>query len=300
MKKGDDVIVAIRLTNKATGKPVPDAVIFKTRVDMAPDNMAEMESPVAPLPAQEPGVYAFKTDLPMAGRYQITLSAKVQGEPETVTGKVIVKAIEVSRRGAATAALPHAHSHASAPLWRARWCITMTKRCAFSRYSRSGPPPAGRRWIDWSDRDAWRPTRSAALPSDRRSTTAIRRRAALVGGPEDGRSARPQLSARLRRRGVACASRRSRSRRRSRRAISCTTAIRWGCRTPRRCRRRTRWGWTTSRSTKATTPTTARSSSRPARSSAAGVKSEPVAAPHDPRVTSRRPARSSSTNAGCP
>ena len=37
MKKGDDVTLAIRLTNKQTGKPVPDAVIFKTRVDMAPD-----------------------------------------------------------------------------------------------------------------------------------------------------------------------------------------------------------------------------------------------------------------------
>jgi hypothetical protein len=92
MKKGDDVTLAIRLNNKQTGKPVPDAVIFKTRVDMAPDGMAEMESAVAPLPSKEPGVYVFKTDLPMAGRYQVTLSAKLQGESETVTGKVIVKA----------------------------------------------------------------------------------------------------------------------------------------------------------------------------------------------------------------
>ena len=92
MKKGDDVTVSVRLTNKQTGKPVADAVIFKTRVDMAPDGMAEMESAVAPLPSKEPGVYAFRTDLPMAGRYQVTLSAKVQGEPETVTGNVIVTA----------------------------------------------------------------------------------------------------------------------------------------------------------------------------------------------------------------
>jgi hypothetical protein len=92
MKKGDDVTLAVRLTNRKTGKPVSDAVIFKTRVDMAPDGMAEMESAVAPLPSKEPGVYAFKTDLPMAGRYQVTLSAKVQGETETVTGKVIVTA----------------------------------------------------------------------------------------------------------------------------------------------------------------------------------------------------------------
>lgn len=94
LKKGDDVTVAVRLTNKATGKPVVDAVIFRTRVDMAPDGMAEMESPVTPLPVKDPGVYAFKTDLPMAGRYQLTLSAKVQGEPETVTGKVVIKAMK--------------------------------------------------------------------------------------------------------------------------------------------------------------------------------------------------------------
>jgi hypothetical protein len=92
MKKGEDLTLAVRLVNKQTGKPVPDAVIFKTRVDMAPDGMAEMESAVAPLPSKEPGVYAFKTDMPMAGRYQVTLSAKVQGEPETVTGKVVVNA----------------------------------------------------------------------------------------------------------------------------------------------------------------------------------------------------------------
>jgi Golgi nucleoside diphosphatase len=92
MKKGDDVTVAVRLTNKTTGKPVADAVIFKTRVDMAPDGMAEMVSAVEALPPKEPGVYAFKTDLPMAGRYEVTLSAKIQGEAETVTGKVIIKA----------------------------------------------------------------------------------------------------------------------------------------------------------------------------------------------------------------
>src|SRR6516225_10748055 len=92
MKKGDDVTVAVRLINKTTGKPVSDAVIFKTRVDMAPDGMAEMESPVAPLPSKESGVYAFKTDLPMAGRYLVTLSAKVQGEAETLVGRVVIKA----------------------------------------------------------------------------------------------------------------------------------------------------------------------------------------------------------------
>jgi YtkA-like len=92
MRKGDDVTIAVRLVNKATGKPVPDAVIIRTRIDMGPEGMGEMAAPVKPLPSPQPGVYAFKTDLTMAGRWQFTLAAKVQGEPDTITGKVIVRA----------------------------------------------------------------------------------------------------------------------------------------------------------------------------------------------------------------
>lgn len=92
LTKGDDVTVAVRLVHKPTGKPISDAVIFRTRIDMGPDGMADMVSPVAPLPAKDPGTYAFKTDLPMAGRYLFSLAAKVQGEPETVVGKVMLKA----------------------------------------------------------------------------------------------------------------------------------------------------------------------------------------------------------------
>ncbi len=94
LKKGDDVVVAVRLLHKPTGKAVSDAVIVRTRVDMAPDGMADMASPVAALPGSEPGVYAFKTDLPMAGRYLLSVAVKVQGEPETVVGKVIFKAVK--------------------------------------------------------------------------------------------------------------------------------------------------------------------------------------------------------------
>ena len=92
LKKGDDVVVAVRLVAQPTGKPVADAVIVRTRVDMGPDGMADMVSPVAALPAASREPAAFKTDLPMAGRYLLSVSAKVQGEPETVVGKVIFKA----------------------------------------------------------------------------------------------------------------------------------------------------------------------------------------------------------------
>lgn len=93
VKRGDDVIVSVRLKHKSTGKPVTDAVIVRTRIDMAPDGMADMASPLTPVPSNEPGVYSFKTEISMAGRWLLSISAKVQGEPETVVGNVTFRAI---------------------------------------------------------------------------------------------------------------------------------------------------------------------------------------------------------------
>lgn len=87
LQKGD-ASLAVRLVQKSTGKPVADAVIVRSRIDMGPDGMPTMESPLAPEPSSEPGVYGFKANLPMAGHWLLSIAAKVQGEPETVVGKV--------------------------------------------------------------------------------------------------------------------------------------------------------------------------------------------------------------------
>jgi hypothetical protein len=92
IKAGPDKIITVRLINKTTGKPVPDAVIFATRLDMAPDGMQEMATKVTPMPGTEPGTYRFKATLGMAGRWQLSLGAKVQGETGTVENKIVVRA----------------------------------------------------------------------------------------------------------------------------------------------------------------------------------------------------------------
>jgi hypothetical protein len=92
VEAGPDKIIAVRLINKATGKPVPDAVIFATRLDMAPDGMQEMATKIAPVPGGEPGTYKFKANLSMAGRWQLSLGAKVQGETGTVENKLVITA----------------------------------------------------------------------------------------------------------------------------------------------------------------------------------------------------------------
>src|SRR6476469_1092575 len=92
IKTGPDKIITVRLINKATGKPVPDAVIFATRLDMAPDGMQEMVTKVTPMPGTEPGTYRFKATFSMQGRWQLSLGAKVQGETGTVESKLVVTA----------------------------------------------------------------------------------------------------------------------------------------------------------------------------------------------------------------
>jgi hypothetical protein len=92
IKAGPDRIISVRLMNKATGKPVPDAVIFATRLDMAPDGMAEMATRITPMPPAEPGTYRFKATLSMAGGWQLSLGAKVQGETGTVDNKLVIRA----------------------------------------------------------------------------------------------------------------------------------------------------------------------------------------------------------------
>jgi hypothetical protein len=91
MKLGE-AVVTVRLVDKRSGKPVPDAVIFAKRIDMAPDGMPTMDSPIEQEPSTEPGVYRFRTRLTMAGGWQLSLGAKVQGEEGTVENKLVLKA----------------------------------------------------------------------------------------------------------------------------------------------------------------------------------------------------------------
>lgn len=86
--------IAVRLVHKPSGKPVEGAVIFRTRLDMSPDNMEAMTTKVEPLTESEPGVYKFRADITMAGGWALKLQAKVQGEPETVQGTVVFTAKE--------------------------------------------------------------------------------------------------------------------------------------------------------------------------------------------------------------
>jgi|SRR5665213_37979 len=92
VQAGTDKVITVRLMNIKTGKSVADAVIFAIRLDMTPDGMQEMMTKIVPVPGAEPGTYKFKANLSMAGHWQLSLGAKVQGETGTVENKFVITA----------------------------------------------------------------------------------------------------------------------------------------------------------------------------------------------------------------
>ena len=86
---GEGAVFSVSLTDLRTNTPVTGAVIFTTRLDMAPEGMEGMTSPVEVLTEDTPGIYTLKADLAMAGNWRLQLAAKVQGETDTVQGELI-------------------------------------------------------------------------------------------------------------------------------------------------------------------------------------------------------------------
>ncbi|WP_054007730.1 FixH family protein [Cypionkella psychrotolerans] len=87
---GEGVTISVSLTDLRTNTPVADAVIFTTRLDMAPEGMEGMTAPVEAVASDVAGQYQFKADLAMAGNWRFQIAAKVQGEVETVQGELIL------------------------------------------------------------------------------------------------------------------------------------------------------------------------------------------------------------------
>jgi hypothetical protein len=92
VKAGKEARVEFRLLDKSKA-PTVGASFIRTRLDMAPDGMAQHVIPVAIQPSAG-GIYVFTADLEMVGRWQLSLAAKVADEPETIVGKLIITVVE--------------------------------------------------------------------------------------------------------------------------------------------------------------------------------------------------------------
>ena len=92
VKKGEAILL-VRLILKPDGRPVANAVIFAKRLDIAPDGITEMKTMIEALPSTEPGIYKFKAQMTMAGGWQLSLGAKVQGEAGTLNSRLVFQAV---------------------------------------------------------------------------------------------------------------------------------------------------------------------------------------------------------------
>jgi hypothetical protein len=86
--------VSVRIVRAADKMPVVGAVIIQSRADMGPMGMATMTAPIKALPSTTPGVYSFEVaNGPVwnkPDKWELSFSAKVQGETRTVHGAVVV------------------------------------------------------------------------------------------------------------------------------------------------------------------------------------------------------------------
>ena len=74
----------VRLVRSSDGAPLTDADVILSRVDMAPDGMSEMTARSYIRPDGDPGTYRVEIHPAMAGRWAVTVAARVAGESEPV------------------------------------------------------------------------------------------------------------------------------------------------------------------------------------------------------------------------
>ncbi|GJD54915.1 FixH family protein [Methylobacterium dankookense] len=92
--KSGEATLRVRLLDKRAGNPVADALVYARRLDMAPDGMPTMTGKMKPEASPEPGIYAFRANLAMEGRWRLSLAAKVPGETGTVQDQLVLRAVE--------------------------------------------------------------------------------------------------------------------------------------------------------------------------------------------------------------
>lgn len=91
LMQGEGTVFIVSVTDLRTATAVTDALIFATRLDMAPDGMAAMTAPVEALASDVPGQYRFRADLEMAGAWRFSIAVHFNDEPEVIRREVILR-----------------------------------------------------------------------------------------------------------------------------------------------------------------------------------------------------------------
>ncbi len=138
--------------------------------------MQEMATKIVPVPGTEPGTYKFKATFGMAGRWQLSLGAKVQGETGTVENKLVITAAVMKRQSSWPAPPPPSIGRGGAGVALAGVSLAASRSFALDATSRrqtrggwradllSG---SGRQAVLFADADQDRRTGATIAPSRR-------------------------------------------------------------------------------------------------------------------------------------
>lgn len=80
------------------GAALDGVEIIDARLDMAPEGMAAMDTPLTPETSREAGTFTYRADFTMAGRWALHVKAKLPGNSEEVPGEIILVAGDPDRK----------------------------------------------------------------------------------------------------------------------------------------------------------------------------------------------------------
>ena len=80
------------------GAVVEGVEIVDARLDMSPEGMAAMGTPLTPEGFGEAGVFNYRADFTMAGRWALHLTTKIPGQSDPIDGEVIVTAVDSTKK----------------------------------------------------------------------------------------------------------------------------------------------------------------------------------------------------------
>lgn len=93
VRQGRGATVTVRLFDLRTGKIVPDATLFISRLEGSPHDMGEMSASLDPAPDTLPGYYRFKTNLLREGGWALTLAAKAPVVSGAIQSRLVLQAV---------------------------------------------------------------------------------------------------------------------------------------------------------------------------------------------------------------
>lgn len=89
VERGVGVPLRVRALYAATGQPVAGLEARDAFVDRSPDGQVGGSHSAFFTPSLDYGIYSFRADLPVDGRWALIFTARIPGEPQPVTASVV-------------------------------------------------------------------------------------------------------------------------------------------------------------------------------------------------------------------